>query len=287
MNASASQPYTEIVVGTDGSETAERAVGCAATLALALDVPLTIATAWYRDMPDKPVMSEIAQMPAGSAGAMEAGWAEMSVSDGAAIARKTGAEDPDVLTPQGHPADALLDVCATRPEALLVVGTAGLGSATERLLGNVPHQISHHATTDVLLVRTDPGAEASYQRVGLATDGSPTAQIAVTRGLGFARALGAEPVLLTAARDQQRGEETLDRVLETLDDPDPASLGRLAVEGRDVVASLLASAGEFDVLVIGNKGMSGPSRLLGSVANRITHRVPTDLLLVNTVGRRS
>ena len=44
----------------------------------------------------------------------------------------------------------------------------------------------------------------------------------------------------------------------------------------------MEAAREGELLVIGNKGMSGPSRLLGSVSNRVTHDLPTDLLLVNT-----
>ncbi len=56
---------------------------------------------------------------------------------------------------------------------------------------------------------------------------------------------------------------------------------RVAI-GRDVTDTLIEAAADFDMLVLGNKGMSGPSRLLGSVANSVTHHLPTDLLLVNT-----
>jgi hypothetical protein len=50
----------------------------------------------------------------------------------------------------------------------------------------------------------------------------------------------------------------------------------------DAPSPAQALLGGLHLLVLGNKGMSGPSRLLGSVANRVTHHVPTDLLLVNT-----
>jgi nucleotide-binding universal stress UspA family protein len=277
--------YGHVVVGTDGSATAERAVAAAATLAAAIDADLTVATAWYRDMPDKPVLSElVSEYPTGDAGAMEASWAEMTVSDGAAIARKTSVDEPEVATPQGHPADALLDVAQAQPDGtLLAVGTAGLGSRTERLLGNVPHQITHHARTDVLLVRSDAEDRAPYGRVVLATDGSDTAAIAVGRGLALAQALGATPVLLTAAADERRGEAVLDAVAVTLDDGH--GIDRHVAVGRDTATTIAEAVAARDLLVIGNKGMSGPSRLLGSVANRITHLVPTDLLLCNTARR--
>lgn len=277
--------YDRVVVGTDGSETAEHAVRAAATLAGAIGADLVVATAWYRDMPDKPVLSEIvSEYPTGDPGAMEASWAQMAVSDGAAVARTVDGLDPQTVTPQGHPADALLEVAEERSEVtLLVVGTAGLGSRTERMLGNVPHQITHHARTDVLLVRSDPEERAPYGRIALATDGSQTAAIAVDRGLTLARALGATPVLLTSAPDEGSGGTTLERVASTLDDD--GEIDRRVVVGRDTAATIAEAASEVDLLVLGNKGMSGPSRLLGSVANRVTHLVPTDLLLCNTASR--
>jgi nucleotide-binding universal stress UspA family protein len=273
-----SSSYSEIVVGSDGSETAERAVEVAATIAKQLDVRLTIASAWYRDMPDKPVMSELASLPAESQGAMEADWAETTVSDAAGIARKVGLEDIRTETPEGHAADVLIRCAADRPDSLLVVGAAGLGSRTERLLGNVPHQITHHSTQDVLLVRTDPRDETAYRAVALATDGSRTAAKAVRRGLAFARRLGATPTLVTAHRNDEKGEDVLDQVSHELGE----ELEREVLAGRNAAETLVEGAQNYDLLVIGNKGMSGPSRLLGSVANSVTHDVPTDLLLVNT-----
>ena len=40
---------------------------------------------------------------------------------------------------------------------------------------------------------------------------------------------------------------------------------------------------DAQLLVLGNRGMSGPSRLMGSVSNRVTHQLSTNLLLVRTV----
>jgi nucleotide-binding universal stress UspA family protein len=277
-------PYAHVVVGSDGSDTAEHAVDSAAHLAAALGLPITIATAWYRDMPDEPVPSETSEFPTGDAGAMEATWADMTVSDGAAIARKRDVVEVNTATPQGHAADSLLDEASRHDRTLLVVGTAGLGSRTERMLGNVPHQITHHAASDVLLVRSDTKLRAPYRRIALATDGSRTARIATERGLALTRAIGAEAILVTVARTEGRGEDVLARVRSEVDAEDLE--GRVIV-GKDIARELGDVAADADLLVLGNKGMSGPSRLLGSVANEVTHAVPTDLLLVNTVGRRS
>ena len=274
--------YRDVVVGTDGSPTARCAVHAAAVVAKALGARLTVATAWYRDMPDKPVLSELATFPGGDAGAMEASWAEHTVATAAAAARKLGAPDVAVATPMGQAADVLVRLSEDRRDSLIVVGTVGLGSRTERLVGNVPNQVAHHAPWDVLLVQTsDPEREIAYRSVALATDGSKTATIAVERGLMVARGLAAEPVLLTVAPDEPSGRRVLEASAKLV--PDADAIPRRVAVGKHVAELLAAAARDFDLVVIGNKGMSGPSRLLGSVANHVTHAVPSDLLLVNTM----
>jgi nucleotide-binding universal stress UspA family protein len=113
----------------------------------------------------------------------------------------------------------------------------------------------------------------------LATDGSSTSLRAVRHGLRIATALGATPRLVTAARTEAAGAELLEAAA--------LELG-LDLPEREVLvdqhpASAVANAGwKYELVVIGNRGMSGPGRLLGSVANKITHELRTNLLLVNT-----
>lgn len=273
-------PYAQIVVGTDGSPTAMTAVRIAASLAHAMAVPLAVVTVWQRDRDDTPPTSNEALYPGGSAAQNEASWAATTASDAAAVARTIGVDEVRQVTPAGAPADALIDVAAGTPGSLIVVGTAGLDSRAERLMGNVPHQLTHNAPGDLLLVdssRTRDGMD--WRSVALATDGSPTAAAACRKGIAFGHAFDALLTLLTVARDQAAGQQTLDRAAKELD---ADGLGQLVLPGSDPGSTLVEGAGRFDLLVLGNKGMSGPSRLLGSVSNKVTHGVPTDLLLVNT-----
>jgi nucleotide-binding universal stress UspA family protein len=271
--------YQDVLVGTDGSATAAHAVTAASQLAAQLGVPITIATAWQRHLDDPPAASEESRYPGGNAASQESHWSADVTSDAAAVARTLGVGQVQQLHPIGHPAEALLEVADRHPKGVLVVGTAGLSQASERLLGNVPHQLTHHSPIDLLLVsgRVEAG---SWRTVGLATDGSRTAGTAVDRGLALARELGATPVLLTVARDRAKGERVLDRVIERIADRD--GIERRVQVAKDPTSGMCEAAAELELLVLGNKGMSGPSRLLGSVANRLTHEVPTDLLLVNT-----
>jgi nucleotide-binding universal stress UspA family protein len=273
--------YRQVIVGTDGSPTAASAVRTAASLALRLTTPLLIVTAWYRRRDDAPVTSEEARYPGGSAPGHEARWAETTTSDAAAVARSLGVEDVRQLTPTGGATDALIDLSEQRPGSLTVVGTAGLAERAERFVGNVAHQLTHHSRGDVFLAgyRDGDGAR-SWGSVALATDGSPTAAVACEHGYAVARQLGVDPILLTVASDQGHGDAVLDRASGQF--PDGRSLPREVAIGADVSRTLVDAATAYDLVVIGNKGMSGPSRLLGSVSNRVTHEVPTDLLLVNT-----
>ncbi len=271
--------YTEVIVGTDGSGTATRAVKAAIAMSATLGVRLTVVTAWYR--PDQPPPSEASKYPGGSVGGHEAQWANETVSEAAGLARSAGIDDVQVMTPSGNAADTLVRLADEHPGALIVVGTRGLDRVGERLVGNIPHQLTHHSLGDLLLV-TDADHEGphDWQTVGLATDGSPTASLACEHGYGLAMALEASPTLLTVAKDESSGQTMLDQAVKQFEDT--GNLATRVFVGKDVSRTLVDAGAEFDLLVIGNKGMSGPSRLLGSVSNRVTHEVPTDLLLVNT-----
>jgi nucleotide-binding universal stress UspA family protein len=270
--------YTHVLVGTDGSRTAGMAVDVAARAAAATDTPMVVVTAWQRHIAAPPAPSEEARYPGGSAAAMDAQWAIETTSDAAGSARRHGVGEVRQIQAVGAPVEALLECANTYPDALLVVGTAGLTERAERLVGNVPHQLTHHAPIDLLLCT---GAHPDgWHQVALATDGSRTAARAVDRGLALARAVGAKITLLTIARSETQGAAVLEDAIGRGDGLDDVE--RRVVVDTDAVRGLSAVGRDYDLLVIGNKGMSGPSRLLGSVSNRITHEVPTDLLLVNT-----
>lgn len=273
--------YRHIIVGSDGSPTARCAVQAATEVARACDVPLTIATAWYRHMPDEPVPSEKVKYPGGSPAAHEARWAQ-EVSNEAAMQARDEGIDARPVSPEGNAADALLELAEERRDSLIVVGTLGLTQRRERFLGNIPHQLTHHSVRDVLLVRTDECEQGyAWGSAALATDGSETSAEAVRHGLTLARALGATATLLTVAGSEQEGNEVLDRIAAGLPDGDQVQR-QVVTAGKDVAQAIAEAAKDHDLLVVGNKGMSGPSRLLGSVANEVTHRIPADLLLVNT-----
>jgi nucleotide-binding universal stress UspA family protein len=146
--------YSSIVVGTDGSETAQRAVAEAARLATALGAELHLVSAF------EPVRGvRIAGAPEGAAKV----WApppdanvQAVVDQAVASVRMSGVGvTPHTVT--GDPADALLEVAALQKADLIVVGSRGMHGMT-RVLGSVPNKVSHRARCNVLIVSTDEDA---------------------------------------------------------------------------------------------------------------------------------
>ena len=144
--------YKSIVVGTDGSSTADVAVDRAGAVAGACDAELLIVAAYGRDAhADAAVESAL-----GSDAWMVAGYApaESVVQAAADRARAAGAKQVETLTVKGSPVDVLDQVVANARADLLVVGNVGLNTVSGRILGSVPQSLARRSGVDVLIVHT-------------------------------------------------------------------------------------------------------------------------------------
>ncbi len=140
-----------------------------------------------------------------------------------------------------------------------------------------------------------------YQTMLVATDGSVTATKAVRMATDLAKAFGA--VLHVANVYQDGGGISLpDTDTEYAAPMNRASVADTQTESaasyarskgvsteshvvrgdpaQQIVA--LAVKHDIDVIVVGNKGMRGAKRVLGSVPNSVAHHAPCDILIVNT-----
>lgn len=134
-----------IVVGTDGSESATKAVTRAAQLAKLAGVPLHIVTAYGRE--PQPVPEDLGWLD--TAGAQ----ADTIMQQAADEVRAEGVE-VQLHAKVGDPADVLIDVASEVDAGLIVVGNKGMSGVARFLLGSVPNKVAHHAPCDVLIVRT-------------------------------------------------------------------------------------------------------------------------------------
>ncbi|HYZ28946.1 MAG TPA: universal stress protein [Thermoleophilaceae bacterium] len=138
-----------IVVGTDGSPTAEVAVQRAATLAKLTGARVELVSG-YRD--DYSLAAGTA-MYVGDLSGEARSWANRCLE---ATATKLRADGLEVETHcvGGDPADALIDIAEATSAGLIVVGSKGMRGGRRFLLGSVPNKVSHHAPCSVMIVRT-------------------------------------------------------------------------------------------------------------------------------------
>ena len=119
--------YRRILVGTDGSVTAAKAVERAGQVAAATGATLTVLTAG-----------------SGPKAEQAAATADRGLGYDERVEAKVRAGDPaTVLTDE---ADQGYD--------LLVVGSKGTTGASRFLLGSVPNKVSHHSPCPLLIVHT-------------------------------------------------------------------------------------------------------------------------------------
>jgi nucleotide-binding universal stress UspA family protein len=145
-----------------------------------------------------------------------------------------------------------------------------------------------------------------FGSIVVGTDGSDTAKEAVRQAVELARSVGAELLLVSAYQPVSR--VSLNR--EAAQAPEDV---QWMVSAREDVATLLAEAAQTandagvavqtfqrqgdpadaildiaeerdaDLIVVGNKGMTGAKRfLLDSVPNRVSHHAPCSVLIIRT-----
>jgi nucleotide-binding universal stress UspA family protein len=146
--------FASILVGTDGSDTANIALRQAIDLAHRVGARLQIVSA-YEPVSDQRLRSENVEVP------HDLQWMVNPREDVLALLGEAqrAAESADIanvetFARQGDAADAILDVAEEQGSDLIVVGNRGMTGAKRFLLGSVPNKVSHHAPCSVLIVRT-------------------------------------------------------------------------------------------------------------------------------------
>jgi len=140
---------TYIMVATDGSGGASRAVEVAAELAKALACSLLIVT-----VADRLLGEEVRQLSQTgiSPGAVLESLSAQTLKAAEASARQLGAQRIDVRTSWGDVTQSLLDIAAAGSTRMIVVGRRGRGQLAGLLLGSVSQKIASLAPCPVVIV---------------------------------------------------------------------------------------------------------------------------------------
>jgi nucleotide-binding universal stress UspA family protein len=143
-----------------------------------------------------------------------------------------------------------------------------------------------------------------YTHIVTGTDGSATSRAAVDHAAALARSTGATLHLVHAFRPPSQAPIIAPELMGIAASADgdaqvaaDAVAARVAEElrssGVDVQVHVVAAAAAealcsvatthaADLLVVGNRGMKGARRVLGSVPNSVAHRAPCAVLIVPT-----
>lgn len=127
-----------------------------------------------------------------------------------------------------------------------------------------------------------------FERIVVGVARVETAQTAANHGIDLATKLGAELHLVTAFSGSDTSPASHERqhaegLLESIALSSRLPIRTHALPG-DPAAAILRVAGEVDadLIVVGNKGMHGASRILGSVPNNIAHKTNCSILIIST-----
>ena len=138
-----------------------------------------------------------------------------------------------------------------------------------------------------------------FETVVVGADGSATAAEAVRQAIGLVKLTGGRLHIVTAYKPQQLRSAAGEEFSKSLSTGDVAEsvLADLASRARsngvevqthqkdgdpaDAICEVAAQV-KADLIVVGNKGMTGVRRVLGSVPNSVAHQAPCAVLIAFT-----
>jgi nucleotide-binding universal stress UspA family protein len=148
--------FANIVVGTDGSESAATAVAVAAEIARQHGAVLHVVNAYRGASSVAGALEMSAVIGAVGVVDLEVHPAALEEASRATLERATShITDVEVTTHAivGSPADVMTTLAAEVGADLIVVGSKGMRGA-RRVIGSVPNSVAHNAPCHVLVAKT-------------------------------------------------------------------------------------------------------------------------------------
>jgi nucleotide-binding universal stress UspA family protein len=290
---------SRILVATDFSTTADAAETLAFRLARSLRAKLHVVH--VRVILEDPLMAQEHQHEIARLVDSSDDDSEKALAEG-----RTDVDDIDVethLVRSISAAEAITEVASDQACELVVMGTHGRRGIKHFLIGSVAENVVRTVKLPVLTVRPDCRLfDDRPVRILVAHDFSDQSCRAVEVAAAWASAFDSEITLLhvvepvvypefytinvvsddVMTRLRDRATEALDGAADELVGDRAAATMVLIGRAADTILSE-AESGNFDLVVMGTRGLSGLEQLvLGSVAESVLRRCPVPLLTVSS-----
>ena len=290
---------SRVIVGVDGSEQSQAALGWAIGQAELVGADLVLAHTWNPDSYATPAMAGAVpdMIQAGAlndeAEELAQAWLDDLV---AATAARTTASVSGVLA-SGSPAGHILDLSAEA--TMVVVGSRGRGGLASAVLGSTSQQISHHAQCPVVVVRDSAATSANQVVVGV--DGSPASLVALREAFAQAKLRGASLLMVHAwstsfagtlvnsgqdfdrvrASEVDEGWALLNQSLAELQATDQSVEIIERLEQASPAAAIIEASKEAVLTVVGSRGRGGFAGLvLGSVSGSVLAHADSAVMVI-------
>jgi ubiquinone biosynthesis protein len=125
-------PVKKVLVGTDRSQTATRAVRWAVEMAARYEAELVVCQSVRDGMDKATTQAELERY----------------------VAELAGEQVRAIAHPGNDPADVIVELAQLEDADVIVVGSVGMSGRKEFLLQNVPNRVSHNAPCTVVIVQT-------------------------------------------------------------------------------------------------------------------------------------
>jgi nucleotide-binding universal stress UspA family protein len=202
----------------------------------------------------------------------------------------------------GSPSRALHELAETRHAAAVVVGSTHRGALGRLLIGDVGAGLLQGSRCPVAIAPRGydaPPADGTFQRIGVAFDGTPESRAALEAAVGIARrtdgfvhsftvmepldwspSLTRPGLMRPAEVDEARREGAQTTAEHALEAMPEGVRGASEVLHGSVAQALAGVSSELDLLICGSRGYGDFRRVMaGSVARGLAHQAACPLLV--------
>jgi nucleotide-binding universal stress UspA family protein len=287
IDMSAANPATlfpKILVCSDGSADSEGAVKAAFQLAQSTGSAIFLLEVLYfmagyeLQSPDTltPPVINLELMQAQEAGVKERleAWKAEAATAGVAL-------EPRMRT-SASAYEGIMDEVAELQPDMIIMGRHGYTGLARLLMGSVTARVIGHSPCHVLVVPQE--VALNFDRLLIASDGSPFSEAAWVEALTLAQAMGSALIGVSVAADDRDipGATQVVRTLELAAEQQGIALDTMIPMGRPDEG--IVKAADFkaaSLIIVGSHGRTGLKRLLmGSVAERVIGHAQCAVLVV-------